>query len=87
LETYNKFKELMQREGTSVSQALFNYMFGYVQDHYPGNPQPVLGKFLDPPPAKAVCPTGEKNDCPLHPEICVHRKRFACKFDPWVKKK
>ena len=38
-ETWEKFKEICRREGSTVSEKLREFVFDYVRVHEPGNPQ------------------------------------------------
>jgi len=82
LETWEKFLEICEKEGTSGSEKLEELLTQYVKDHWPGNPQRDLGVFLSPSPRRTVCPDGERGLCPTRYRICVLRKRYACKFGP-----
>ena len=45
--TYQRFKQIVRREGSNVSRHLMDYIKGYVDFHDPGNPQARMTSFVD----------------------------------------
>jgi hypothetical protein len=81
LESWRRFKELCEREGSSMSEKLEEWILQYVREHWPGNPQLPLSKWLEACPTKKICVEGERGLCPQRPDLCVLRRRYACKFE------
>lgn len=50
-----KAKEIVRREGRSLSSLIMQLLRDYVQVHYPGNPQLPLSKFIEKSEDKSVC--------------------------------
>ena len=42
---YQRFKQIVRREGSNVSKHLMDYIKGYVDFHDPGNPQSRITSF------------------------------------------
>lgn len=82
LETWKEFLRICDREGTSGSEKLESWILGYVQKHRKGNPQTLLRGYLERGAPKGPCPSYDHGWCPEVPKLCVHRRRFACKFGP-----
>jgi hypothetical protein len=82
IKSYNKFKELCEREGSNVSSKLYEYIKQYVADHSPGNPQRHLGVYLNPAPRDVVCPMWNRDmlSCGQHTfvDVCPLSKRYKC---------
>jgi len=79
-EEWEKFVELCRKEGVPVSEKIRQWISTHVQEHWPGNPQTPLSRYLGVEVSKRICPDGERGLCPQRPALCVLRRRFACKF-------
>jgi len=45
-DVWKKFRELCEKEGTSASQKIEEWVLQYVREHYPGNPQLTIPRFI-----------------------------------------
>jgi len=70
---FEKFRQICEREGTSVSSKLRDFIRDYVRVHEPGNPQLLLEKFTgaatEPLPRYLTC---------RHSRKALTRGEFYC---------